>query len=156
MKSPMFLFLTPFLFLFACGGETTEDMWAEHCEHLEEGPGVAVEAVAGGTGPDVFAAHQRWDVTLAATGAGRGGAVNLVSDAAGDVSFVLDKDVGAALTDNSGAEVAFETATPAPCGDGGMGYVAEVEVGFYTLTFGPTDETLVGMVIEEGGHDHEE
>ncbi|MFP5502787.1 MAG: hypothetical protein ACLGIN_09880 [Candidatus Sericytochromatia bacterium] len=42
------------------------------------------------------------------------------------------------------------------CGEMKARVTADLAVGPYTLTFGPTEATMVGIVIEETDHGHDE
>ncbi|WNG28411.1 hypothetical protein F0U62_33685 [Cystobacter fuscus] len=144
--------------LVGCGGEPAEDTDAEGCEHLREGPAVPVTASASSTGaPDVSEAHKRYDISLPAGTSGNTGSVSFKADAATDYIFFLGADVTLKLTTSSGQAVSFESSAKnsASCGDIKGRYVAPLEVGTYTLTFGPSSVSSVSLVIEESGHEHE-
>ncbi|EPX55390.1 hypothetical protein D187_009001 [Cystobacter fuscus DSM 2262] len=145
--------------LVGCGGEPAEDADAEGCEHLQEGPAVPVTASASSTSaPEVGADHKRYDISLPAGTAGNTGSVSFAADAATDYTFFLSADVSLTLTSSSGQTVSFESSAKnsASCGTIKGRYVAPLEVGTYTLTFGPSSSvSSVSLVIEESGHEHE-
>lgn len=144
--------------LVGCGGEPAEDTDAEGCEHLQEGPAVAVTASASSAGaPKVGADHKRYDISLPAGTSGNTGSVSFESDLAADHIFFLSADASLTITSSSGQTVAFESSAKnsASCGTIKGRYVAPLEVGTYTLTFGPSSVSSVSLVIEESGHEHE-
>ncbi len=143
--------------LAGCGGETNEAD-VEGCEHLQEGPSAPVTATAStSSAPSVSNDHKRYDITLPAGSAGNGGSVSFASGKATDYVFFLNKGVTLKVTNASGQEVAFEESATASaqCTDIKGRHVAPLQVGTYTLTFGPTTETSVSLVIEETDHAHE-
>lgn len=144
--------------LVGCGGEPAEDADAEGCEHLREGPAVAITASASSTGaPKVGADHKRYDISLPAGTGGNTGSVSFASDLAADHIFFLSADASLTITSSGGQTVKFESSAKnsASCGDIKGRYVAPLEVGTYTLTFGPSSVSSVSLVIEESGHEHE-
>ena len=126
----------------------------EACEHLQDGPSTAVTATAAATGaPAVGNDHRRYDVTLADVTGGKGGAVSFAVSEATDYVLFLDTAVPVAVTQGSAAVLAEETATSSPeCGEVKARQVFALGVGTYTLTFGPTAATRVGLVLEEAAH----
>ncbi|QRK07726.1 hypothetical protein JQX13_48390 [Archangium violaceum] len=144
--------------LVGCGESNEVDV--EGCEHLAEGPAVAVTASAStsGTLPSVGNDHKRYDITLpAGTGGNYTGSVSFAAAEATDYVFFLGADVSLTVTSSSGQAVAFEESAKSSeqCGDIKGRYVAPLEVGTYTLTFGPASQSSVSLVIEESEHDHE-
>jgi hypothetical protein len=169
MKKTFGLLAVLTLSLAACGGDDDggdeEDMGGEEsidvegCEHLIEGPEVAVTATAETDGaPAVGDDHMRYDVTLVEVDGGNGGSVAFDADEASDFIFFLSADVDMTITDSEGAEVAIEeSASSSPeCEEIRGRHVAELEVGTNYLTFGPTDEAELSVVIEHADHEHEE
>jgi hypothetical protein len=151
------------LSLAACGGddstEEEESIDVEGCEHLIEGPEVPVTATATSDGaPSVADDHMRYDVTLVEVDGGNGGAVAFDADEATDFVFFLSADVDMAITDSGDQEVAIEeSATSSPeCEEIRGRHVAELTVGTHYLSFGPTPEEQVSVVIEHADHGHEE
>jgi hypothetical protein len=143
--------------LVGCG-EPAEDADAEGCEHLQEGPAVAIAAsTSSASAPLVGNDHKRYDITLPAGTGGNTGSVSFAASEATDYTFFLSADVSLTLTRSSGQTVAFESSakSSASCGDIKGRYVAPLEVGTYTLTFGPSSAGSVSLVIEESAHDHE-
>lgn len=127
---------------------------AEICEHLKDGPASPVTAVASGEGPAVAADHRRYDVTLAPVSGGNGGTVHFRPAAARDFVIALGADIPLVVTDSAGATIAPErTATSSTaCTEIRRRSVFPLAVGTYRLTFGPTPETRVAVVVEAGGH----
>jgi hypothetical protein len=146
----------------ACGGEDGEEfnIDEEGCEHLIEGPSTAVTAsMTTDEAPDVSTEHNRHDITLVDDGAdGNTGVVSYAAGEAGDYVVFLGQDVAIAIEDSDGAAVDIEeSATGSPeCGEIRGRHVVELAVGTTFITFGPTAETLVQVVIEhDGDHDDE-
>jgi hypothetical protein len=151
------------LSLAACGGddstEEEESIDVEGCEHLIEGPEVPVTATPTTDGaPAVADDHMRYDVSLVEVDGGNGGAVAFDADEATDFIFFLSADVDLAITDSSAQDVAIEdSASSSPeCEEIRGRHVAELTVGTHYLSFGPTSEEQVSVVIEHADHEHEE
>ncbi|HYO64921.1 MAG TPA: hypothetical protein VEU33_02460 [Archangium sp.] len=143
--------------LAGCGGEKNEAD-VEGCEHLQKGPGAAVTATAAASGaPAVSNDHKRYDITLPAGTGGNAGSVSFAAAKASDYVFFLGSNVTLKVTNASGAEVAFEESATSSteCTQVKGRYVAPLQVGTYTLAFGPTSESRVSLVIEETDHAHE-
>lgn len=142
--------------LTGCGESNEAD--AEGCEHLAEGPEVAVTASTSTSGaPAVSNDHKRYDITLPAGSGGNGGSVSFAVSETQHYVFFLGADVPLKVTNSSGAEVAFESSATSSeaCGEIKGRHVAELLVGTYTLTLGPTSQGSVSLVIEEEGAAHE-
>lgn len=129
----------------------------ELCEHLVEGPAVAVTAVAEGEGPLVATDHQRYDITLPARsdGSGNFGIVRLVSGEATHYRIALDADVPLTIRDGNGNTVAFEHSATASeaCTEIKALHELALGVGTYSFSFGPTAQATVRAVIEASAHD---
>ncbi|HEX5749290.1 MAG TPA: hypothetical protein VFZ09_23880 [Archangium sp.] len=130
----------------------------EGCEHLQEGPGAAVSASASATGtlPAVSNDHKRYDISLPAGSGGNVGSVSFAAAEATDYVFFLSTNVALKVTSASGETVSFEeSATKSDvCPEVKGRFVAPLQVGTYTLTFGPTADSSVSLVIEETAHAH--
>ena len=142
-------------------GEHGEGFVEEFCEHLENGPDVALTATDAPEGaPDASAEHTRHDVTLPA---GATGYISFASDEATEFAFGFSTDASAMLFDAGGNEIAWEEVETNPeggCDALALYGTADLEVGTYTLALGPVDGDFVQVVIEEaaheeGEHDHE-
>lgn len=140
----------------ACDSHDDEDLDEEGCEHLEEGPAVAVTAAADDvSAPAIADDHKRYDIALIDVAGGKGGKVKLEAEA-GDHIFFMNADaplVVKALA--TGAAVAPEEVakSSATCAAIKARYVIAFPAsGTYVLDFGPTTLTAVGVVIEP--HDH--
>lgn len=143
--------------LTACGGAEGGD--AEACEHLEEGPSVAVTTTpTAEAAPAISDDHQRYDLTLVEVAGGKGGNVTYASAEAGDYVLFLDADVPLAVRDANGGTIQIEesTASSATCEVIKGRHVVELGVGTFTFEFGPTEATQVGVVLEHVAHAHEE
>jgi hypothetical protein len=135
-----------------------EDPDVEGCEHLQDGPAVAVTAAtAAGATPAVADDHQRYDVTLVAATGGMGGFVRFAAAAASDYIFFLNADVPVQFRDAAGAVVPPEDSASSStvCTDIKGRHLVPLEVGPYDLQLGPTTATMVGIVVEPAAHaDH--
>ena len=155
MKKLLSVCLLSSALLAGCGEPDEADV--EGCEHLQEGPSAAVSASASGA-PAVSNDHKRYDITLPAGSGGNVGSVSFAAPEATDYVFFLGSNVTLKVTNASGQTVSFEESatSSAQCTNIKGRYVAPLEVGTYTLTFGPsTSVNSVSLVIEESGHEHE-
>lgn len=131
-------------------GESTAD---EACEHLTDGPFVDVVASVD-TPPDVSKGHTAYRVALVDVAGGKGGAVAYANATAGDVTIFLSRDVPVVVTGPDGSPIdAEDSLEGSACSAIAASHVFPLPVGTSTLTFGPTSETTVSVVIE-AGHDH--
>ncbi|WP_375766022.1 hypothetical protein NR798_30535 [Archangium gephyra] len=155
MKKLLSVCLLSSALLAGCGGEKNEAD-VEGCEHLQEGPGAAVSASASATGtlPAVSNDHKRYDISLPAGNGGNVGSVSFAAAEASDYVFFLGSNVTLKVTNSSGETVSFEESATSSteCTNVKGRYVAPLQVGSYTLTFGPTSESSVSLVIEETAH----
>jgi len=152
----MFTRKTPFLLpllalaMTACPGPAKETPDDEGCEHLQNGPAMAVTATSAAAGaPSVSDDHKRYDVTLPS---GAAGYASFAPSKAGDYIFFLDQAVPFAVQNAAGAAVAIESSslTGAKCTEVKGRHVLELAVGTYRLVFGPSSSvSKVGLVIEE-------
>lgn len=143
--------------LVGCAG-SSEEADGEGCEHLQEGPAVPVSASSGASGaPAVSNDHKRYDVTLPSGTGGRTGSVSFASSEATDYVFFLSADVALKIASASGEAVALESSatSSSACTAIKGRHVAPLQVGTYTLTFGPSTQEQVSLVIEESGAGHE-
>ena len=152
------------LALAACGGDGAgaESVDVEGCEHLAEGPSTGVSgSTAASTGaPGVSDDHRRYDIRLVDDGEGlHFGSVSFAPGEAGDyVIFVGQDGVPITIADAAGDPVTVEdSAVSSPeCAEIRGRHVVELGVGTYVLTFGPTSESVVSIVIEHDGEHAEE
>jgi len=146
--------------LAGCGGTAAPEEDVEACEHLKEGPGVAVTAAkdASAALPTVNEPHKRYDIALVAesTGGAYGGLVSYASAAEGDYAVFLSADVPLEVTDSAGTVVAFESTvgSVSSCTEVKSKRVLELGVGTYTFRFGPTSQSSVSLVVESAAHAH--
>ena len=157
------LLMSTALLATACGDdeEPEENVDVEGCEHLKEGPAVAVTATTTGTPPAVGNDHRRYDITLVDGAGGKTGTVSFAATEATDYVFFTGVNVPLVVRNSSGAEVEIEESTTSStqCTDIKGRHVVPLTVGTHTLTFGPTSAATVPLVVEEAsheGHDHEE
>ncbi len=135
-------------------GESIE----EACEHAKTGPFKDVTATTAATdAPDATAEHTLVRVALTDVAGGKGGVVTWASDEAGEVAVFVTRDVPLAVAKVGGAALELEaTVALSACEDVPKALVFDFEIGAYTLTFGPTSETSVGIVVEHLGGAHPE
>lgn len=143
------------LAMAACGAPPEEESPdAEGCEHLENGPAVAV-IDSMGSPPKVGSDHRRHDIPL--TAGNPSATVEFAVSEAGDYLFFLDRDVPLTIKQGGSAISFEETAKSSTECDVVAGrHLVPLEVGTATLEFGETTETSVGLVIEPFAHGHEE
>ncbi len=144
--------------LCACDDDTDDQHHDEHgaeaaadaCEHMKDGPAQAVTAAATeADAPVVSIPHTRVDVTLTDHGGANGGFLRFEADEAGEVVFFFGADVpvkvgGAALSGGEPVDA---------CAEAAVHYELDLDVGPVTIEVGPTDETSVGFVFVETGHE---
>lgn len=154
MKTKLLIAAVAGSLLFTACGAGEPDPDAEFCEHLQEGPASAVTA-ATMSPPAIAADHTRYDVTLTDVTGGKGGQVTFAADEATDFIFAFNKDVPVAFKKSDGTAITPEETvkTSTGCTDIAAKYTVPLEVGTVTLDFGPTTETQVGIVVEEGAHE---
>jgi hypothetical protein len=143
--------------LAACGGGEAADV--EACEHLKEGPASSVTASATTNGaPAVSNDHRRYDVALVDITGGKGGTVTFAAAEAVDYILFTSADVPVAIKDANGMTVAAEASAKnsSECTEVKGRHTVPMKVGTHTLTFGPTTETSISVVIEEAAHDDED
>lgn len=154
------LLSTALVFGPACGEEEEEESAdAEACEHLAEGPSTAVTATVVATdAPAVKDDHRRYDIALVDVTGGKGGTVKFAAAEAGDYIIFTSASVAVSIQDANGQTVTPEASTDrsSECTDVKGRHTVPMKVGTHTITFGPTPETAVSVVIEHGEHDHEE
>lgn len=146
--------------LFAgCGQPAAPEADVEACEHLQEGPAVAVTAAAtaDGAAPTVSEPHKRYDVALVDVAGGKGGTVTFAAAEEGHHALYLSADVPVEVRDGSGAVVAFEKSATSvsSCTEVKSKRELELGVGTYRVTFGPTAVPSVSLVVEHVGEEHE-
>ncbi|MCP3101351.1 hypothetical protein LZ198_20975 [Myxococcus sp. K15C18031901] len=155
------LLMSTALLTAACGDDDAtpeEGVDVEGCEHLREGPSVAVAATTTGTPPAVDDNHRRYDITLVSGEAGHSGAVSFAASEATDYVLYLGADVPVRVTDASGAAVELEESAKgsASCTEIKGRHVVPLTVGTFTFTFGPTASSSVSLVVEEASHEGHE
>jgi hypothetical protein len=145
----------------ACGGGGAEgeDLLAEACEHMQDGPFEDVTAAADRAAalPDVTYEHTSVRVALVDVAGGRGGFVAFRAAAAAGYVFFLSANVAFGVSDAAGAPVTLEQSRGdlGACAEVSVEHTVALEVGTWTLSLGPTSETTVSLVIEEEGGAHE-
>ncbi len=131
----------------------------EACEHMSEGPAIAVTAVAdNATPPDVSEGHKRYDIGLVADNAQYAGKVLYNSSEETDYVLFFDQDVSLDVrnADNQSVEIEASASSSVACGTIKARYVVPLGVGPFTLNLGPTAAATVSLVIEEAAHEEHE
>ena len=143
------------------GEHGDEELEAEACAHLANGPYAAITA-GSATDTDLPSAaieHTSVDITLIGGEGGNVGFVSFAAEADGDYVFFLDADVGFMMFDGTGNAVEIEATEigSEACTDIAVSHTLELAVGTYTISLGPAEATEVSMVHEMAGegHDHE-
>lgn len=122
------------------------------CEHLQEGPASAITASATATGaPAVSNDHRRYDISLIDVTGGKGGSVSFAVAEANDYALFLNGEVSVNLRDANGqrVEVTASGTGSSECSDIQRRHLFPLEVGTYSITFGPTTAGSVSLVIVE-------
>jgi len=133
--------------LLAGCGETIID---DACEHIQEGPASTITASANETGaPVVSNDHRRYDISLIDGADGKGGSVSFAVTEAKNYTLFLTGEVKVNLKDANGQriEVMASGADSSECSQIKRMHFFELPVGTYSLTFGPTTESSVSLVI---------
>lgn len=149
--------------LFACDDHDHDheheegDVTAEACEHAADGPFQAVDAAEADSAPAIQSyTHTRIDITLAAGADGNGGSVVFNAEAEGDYIFFLTADVPLAFSAGGASLDVEATADVTECAEVAISYTIELPAGEALLTFGPTEESQIGVIFEAAGeHDHD-
>lgn len=139
------------------GAHEEEDLDAEACEHLGDGPFVdhtATDDVA--TAPDVSAEHTAHVITLIDFAGQSGGYVSFQAAEAGEYVFFTDQAVPLSIQSSAGSDVAIEescdpAACSASCALFAGKHLVDLEVGTYYLELGPTDLAEVRLLHEAAG-----
>jgi hypothetical protein len=154
------LLMSTALLATACGDDEHEEESAdvEGCEHLQEGPSVALTATTTGTPPAVSNDHRRYDLTLVDGTGGKTGSVSFAAAEATDYVIYTSADVPLTILNASSVEVEIEESakSSAQCAEIKGRHVVPMAVGTHTLTFGPTTAASVSIVIEEASHEGHE
>ena len=141
--------------LAGCG--TVNEADVEGCEHLQEGPSSIVTATATASGaPAVENDHRRYDISLVDVTGGKGGFVSFGVDHEAEYILFTGADVPVVVRNAAGAMVSFEASVKSSpeCTEVKGRHTVELPVGMYTLSFGPTTQSVVSLVIEEVAHEH--
>ena len=133
--------------LVGCGEETID---SDACEHLQEGPASAITASATATGaPSVSDDHRRYDIAFVDGTDGKGGSVSFAVAEANDYTLFLNGVVSVVLRDANGQLVGVTASGTgsSECFDIQRRHLFPLEVGTYSITFGPTTASSVSLVI---------
>ena len=133
--------------LVGCGEENIDN---DACEHLQEGPAAPITASANTTGaPAVSNDHRRYDISLIDATGGKGGSVSFAVTEAGNYALFLGGVVPVNLRDANGELVKVNASgmDSEACSELKRTHYFVLEVGTYSLTFGPTTESSVSIVI---------
>lgn len=136
-----------------------EVVFAEFCEHLAEGPEIAVTASAdAAAAPAADAEHTRYDITLVDDGNGMFvGSITRAIDAE-DQIVALTEAIPYTVFGSDGTEVAIheDLGAPSECTLIASARHFEMPIGTVTLTFGPTDVQTFSMAVEASDHGADE
>lgn len=135
--------------LVGCGEETVD---TDACEHFEEGPATAITASATVTGaPSVSNDHRRYDISFVDGTDGKGGSVSFAVAEANHYTLFLNGIVSVNVRDANGQriEVSSSGTGSDECFDIQRRHFFPLEVGTYSITFGPTTSDSVSLVIVE-------
>lgn len=141
------------------GHDHGDDVFAEICEHLEQGPAQAVTASTDpDAAPSVDAEHTRFDVSLASDGSGQYG--GYVQRAVGNTDQIvaLDADVPYTVFGPDGNEIPMHhnLSTQTECGLAVSVRHFEMPIGTVRIAFGPTATDSFSMVVEASDHGADE
>ncbi len=136
------------------------DLGVDACEHLLEGPNVAVTAASDpATATAAASLHTRLDVTLVSVDDAPGGYLAIAVSEAGAQGFFFDTAVTLAVTDANGAVVAPTASGVADpdCAEVASWFTFDLGVGTHILKLaaaeGTTDLSLV-HVYADNDHGH--
>jgi hypothetical protein len=139
--------------LVGCGEETID---SEACEHIQEGPVSPITASANETGaPPVSNDHRRYDISLINGTDGKGGSVSFAVAEADDYTLFLNAEVPVNLRDANGQriEVTVSGTGSSECSEIKRRHTFALAVGTYSITFGPTAESFVSLIIVGANHE---
>ena len=130
--------------------EAVETPAGEACEHMTEGPHTDVVAsVDPAMAPDATAAHTGVRVKLADVAGGKGGTVTWASDASGELILFTSVQAPVAIATASGDPVTIKSdEAVSECDIVARAVIFDATVGTYRITFGPTTEPTVMIVVE--------
>lgn len=140
----------------SASSETIPEADLEACEHLNNGPSVAVTANASASlAPEVSESHKRYDIALISDNAQYSGKVRYNSKEEAHYVFFFNQDVTLEVRDSENALVEPEAVASfsAACGTVKARYEVPLGVGLYTLHLGPTAASTVSLVVEESAHE---
>ncbi|WP_224245174.1 hypothetical protein [Hyalangium gracile] len=144
--------------LVAGCGDDEESVDADACEHLQEGPSSSLTASTDNTGaPAVSNDHRRYDIALIDAVSGKGGIVSFAVSEAADYTVYLNGAVPVTVKTANGQTIEPEVSGTgsSECDEIKRRHTFALQVGTHTLSFGPTTETSVGLVIVEANHEHD-
>lgn len=141
--------------LVACAGAEETDLETAFCEILANGPETDVAATEAAEGaPEAFVEDTAVEITLLDVEGQFEGYVSFTTDEAGSYAIGLSDDVPFAVLDAAGAEISLDQSVDgAACADLAVRHTVSLELGTYTLHFGPTDVDEVALVAEESDDD---
>lgn len=142
--------------LLACAGEGEEtDLETAFCDILANGPETSVTATESADGaPEAFVEDSAVEIALVAGDPDFSGYVSFTTDEAGSYAMGLSDDVPVEVMDSEGATISLEQSIDgAACADLAVRHTVSLELGTYTLYFGPTDVDEVKLVAEESDDD---
>ncbi len=129
----------------------------EHaCEHIAGTPTAVTAASTDAGSPDVSKPHTPYSVQLIDFKANKGGMVKFVADESTDFIIFLSSAIPLKVRDAAGGDIDIEETITSGIDCAGIKayHTVPLTQGTSYLEFGPTSETQVKMVIEEGEHGH--
>lgn len=142
--------------LMGCAGEGEEtDLETAFCEILANGPETSVTATDSADGaPEAFVEDAAVEIALLEVEGQYEGFVSFTTDEAGSYAIGLSDDVPMEVLDADGGSIAIDQSIDgAACADLAVRHTVSLELGTYTLSFGPTDVDEVKVVAEESDDD---
>jgi hypothetical protein len=145
----------------ACGAHGLEEIEAEACEHLEEGPFEPLAASADAEGaPSADQTHVSYELTLLEQGDGSfGGFVAFESEEGGDHYVFSDAPLQLTFSGEDGAQLAVESRCESePCSETcalvAERYQVDLPVGRTVIEVRGATSAEASLLVEAGEHDH--
>ena len=127
-----------------------EDLAADACEHMVDGPAHAVAAAEDAAdAPDATVEHMRVDVSLVDGPDGFTGFLTFTADEQGDLAFFLNQSPGFEVLGATGIAIEAEQSLASidDCEEVFEGHIFELGAGdTVTLSFGPTSLSTISFV----------
>ena len=138
------------------GSHATDDVFADACEHLANGPIEELTAASAASDqlPLLEAEHTRFDVSLPGDTTHEG-YVRFGADEAGEFWILAGSQVPLEFFQNDVPLTPEESlAQSAECAAVGAGVVYDLGPGAYPLKIGPTSLATISLVVLHADHEH--